>query len=399
MTVKDKSLDGLAISIAKTINKKAKGSPFKFNEGISVNEASLVTDWIPTGCQVFDLAISNDKIGGYPCGRMTLLYGEEQSGKSLCAMHALASTQKKGGIGVYFDAEGALDEEFAEAIGLNIRKNFVYTSETQLETIFNAIVKVIYDIRKDYGMKLPLTIVVDSIESTLTEENIKNSFTNVVGYDTSKAKYLSTGLKALMPIIKQYNVCLIMTNQVKFKMNIRNHKYEDPHIIPGGKAPAHYASVIAKLSLGGKIQGTLANGFSRPLGVTTKVVIKKNRCGPPGLKIAYDIYYSRGIDNYGSWGTYVNMFKLVTIKGAWYSYEYVDKETGEIITYKENGYPKFASEVLAKNPKVAAEIWEKLWREFVICYRADESEMKIVKVDENDDEIVKPDDIDIDQKK
>ena len=53
---------------------------FFLSEG---DDPSLISDWIPTGSSLLDLAISNRPNGGIPVGRITELTGLEQSGKSL----------------------------------------------------------------------------------------------------------------------------------------------------------------------------------------------------------------------------------------------------------------------------------------------------------------------------
>lgn len=81
--------------------------------------------------------------GGYPKGRVIEIYGPEASGKTTLALHAVAETQKEGGITIfcldslsrcslsriimflgvaaYIDAEHAIDPIYAQSIGVNIK--------------------------------------------------------------------------------------------------------------------------------------------------------------------------------------------------------------------------------------------------------------------------------------
>ena len=63
-------------------------------------DASMITDWVSTGSTLLDLAISNRKNGGLPCGRTVSFSGLESTGKSLFCAHTLAETQRRGGMGV-----------------------------------------------------------------------------------------------------------------------------------------------------------------------------------------------------------------------------------------------------------------------------------------------------------
>ncbi|MCF0238326.1 MAG: DNA recombination/repair protein RecA, partial [Sphaerochaetaceae bacterium] len=61
---------------------------------------------IPSGSILLDEALG---VGGYPKGRIIEIYGPESSGKTTLALHAIAETQKSGGIAAFIDAEHALD--------------------------------------------------------------------------------------------------------------------------------------------------------------------------------------------------------------------------------------------------------------------------------------------------
>ena len=81
--------DSLANTLAESINKQFKGQALKtafFLDGDD-DAPSNVTEWISSGCDSLDLAISNRPRGGFPVGRITEITGLEASGKSLLASH------------------------------------------------------------------------------------------------------------------------------------------------------------------------------------------------------------------------------------------------------------------------------------------------------------------------
>lgn len=67
--------------------------------------------------------------------------------------------------------------------------------------------------------------------------------------------------------------------------------------VPGGKAMAYAASIRLRLSNMGKLKG--AGG--RVIGNACKVVVTKNRMGPPHRAGLFEIHYDSGIQNLKSW--------------------------------------------------------------------------------------------------
>lgn len=72
---------------------------------------------IPTGSIGLDIALG---VGGYPRGRIIEIYGPESSGKTTLTLHAIAESQKAGGIAAFIDAEHAFDRFYAEKLGVDI---------------------------------------------------------------------------------------------------------------------------------------------------------------------------------------------------------------------------------------------------------------------------------------
>ena len=58
---------------------------------------------IPSGSVGLDKAFG---IGGYPRGRAVEIFGNESSGKTTLALHAIAQVQAQGGVAAFMDAEG-----------------------------------------------------------------------------------------------------------------------------------------------------------------------------------------------------------------------------------------------------------------------------------------------------
>ncbi len=159
--------DELASVLADSLNKQFKGMKVAYFLDGAEDTPTDLTEWISTGSSLLDLAISNRSHGGLPVGRITEITGMEASGKSLLAAHLLANTQKKGGLAVYIDTENAMNEEFLQAIGIDISKMLYIQLET-VEDIFEVIENIIVKVKEADKNRL-VSIVVDSVAAATTK--------------------------------------------------------------------------------------------------------------------------------------------------------------------------------------------------------------------------------------
>jgi RecA/RadA recombinase len=211
--------DDLASVLADNLNKKFKNSNYKvayFLEG-DTDAPSEVTEWISTGSTMLDLAISNRPHGGLPVGRIIEITGLEASGKSLLAAHALADTQRKGGLAVYIDTENAISREFLEAIGVNL-KDMLYVPLETVEDIFEAMDTVVESVRKSSKSRI-VTIVVDSVAGASTKQEMSADY-DKDGWATSKAIILSKAMRKITNFVGRERICLIFTNQLRTRLGV-----------------------------------------------------------------------------------------------------------------------------------------------------------------------------------
>jgi recombination protein RecA len=356
--------DSLANTLAESINKQFKGQALKtaFFLAGDDDSPSNVKDWISSGSDTLDLAISNRPNGGFPVGRITEITGLEASGKSLLASHALAETQKKGGLAVYIDTESATSSEFLEAIGVDL-KTMLYVPLETIEEIFETIETIVEGVRKANKDRL-VTIVVDSVMGASTKIEMAAEY-DKDGYATSKSIILSKAMRKVTNWIARENICLIFTNQLRTKMGV---SFGDPWTTAGGKAIPFHASVRLRLKNTGMIKAKM-NGVEQVVGSKTEVQVVKNRMGPPHRKVNYDIYYDSGIDNYGGWLELMKKFDLVKQSGAWYTLEDIDHETGEVF-----GEVKFQSkdfiEKIMQDDTVKNRLYKRICDAYIFKYQA-----------------------------
>ena len=353
--------DNLASVLADNLNKKFKSSNYKvayFLEG-DTDAPSEVNEWISTGSTMLDLAISNRPNGGLPVGRIIEITGLEASGKSLLAAHALADTQKKGGLAVYIDTENAISREFLEAIGVNL-KDMLYVPLETIEDIFDAMDSIVESVRKNSKSRI-VTIVVDSVAGASTKQEMAADY-DKDGWATSKAIILSKAMRKITNFIGRERICLIFTNQLRTRLGV---SFGDQWTTSGGKAIAFHSSVRLRLKSVGQIK--LAKSADKPeavVGITTRAQVVKNRMGPPLRTVDYDIYFDSGIDDFGSWLTMMKNYNLVTQAGAWYTY--TNTETGEVVKFQSKDFKS----KLIDDPEMKAQVYKTICEKYILNYRA-----------------------------
>tara|TARA_R110002124_G_scaffold42250_1_gene130122 strand:+ start:3665 stop:4792 length:1128 start_codon:yes stop_codon:yes gene_type:complete len=357
----------LADILADELNKQSKDQKVAFflnDDGAPTN----VDGWVSTGCAMLDVAISNRPYGGLPVGRITEITGLEQSGKSLVSAHLLAETQKQGGVAVLIDTETAVSREFLEAIGVDVSK-LLYVTADSVEQIFDMTETIIEKVRETSKDKL-VTIVVDSVAAASTTKELAADYEKD-GYATDKAIIISKAMRKITNMIGRQKISLVFTNQLRQKMNAM---FGDPWTTSGGKALAFHASVRLRLKNMGQIKMKV-NGGDRTVGMKVRCQVVKNRMGPPLRSADFEIFFDRGIDNYGSWLGVMKDNKMVKQAGAWYTY--VDTETGEEIKFQSKDFIL----MMGEKEELREQIYKKICEETILQYKGDTLDIDNMEID------------------
>ena len=357
MAKKKQEVD-LADILAGELNKQAKDNKVAFfldDDSAPTN----VDGWVSTGCAMLDVAISNRPYGGLPVGRIVELTGLEQSGKSLVSAHLLAETQKQGGVAVLIDTETAISREFLEAIGVDVSK-LLYVSADSVEQIFDMTETIIEKVRETSKDRL-VTIVTDSVAAASTQAELASDY-GKDGYATDKAIIISKAMRKITNMIGRQKILLVYTNQLRQKMNAM--PFGDPWTTSGGKALAFHASVRLRLKGAGQIKMKVG-GNDKIVGMKVRCQVVKNRMGPPLRSTDFEIYFDRGIDNYGSWLKVMKDNKIVKQAGAWYTY--TDTETGEELKFQSKDF----IDIMEEREEIREQIYKKICEVQILEYKSD----------------------------
>ncbi len=319
---KEKALD---LALAQIEKQFGKGSIMRLGEASS----RMTVEVIPVGCITLDMATG---VGGLPRGRVVEIYGQESSGKTTVALHAIAQAQRMGGTAAFIDAEHALDPGYAEKLGINLSDLLISQPDTgeQALEICEALVRSgAVDI-----------VVVDSVAALVPRAEIEGEMGDAhVGL---QARLMSQALRKLTGAISKSHSVAVFINQLREKVGVM---FGNPETTPGGRALKFYASMRLEV----RRIDSLKQG-NEVVGSRTRVKIVKNKVAPPFKQAEFDILYGEGISREGSILDLGQELGVIQKSGAWYAYG--DLRLGQ---GREN-----TREFIKGNPELAAEIEERV---------------------------------------
>lgn len=279
MTVDKEAIWG----ITKNLQKNFREDIVTYGKKIIFNENPL-----PCGVKAIDLLLN----GGFPAARVSEVFGDHATGKTMLALRWLAETQRRGGIAIFFAAEDPLNTEFAKLVGLDL-ENLIYLEPNTLEEMYSLQAGIINELKE----KMPNTnvaIVTDSIaqldsDAAFEVEEIDPKMNVSLG----KARINSAAMRKIPILIKGSNIAILYINQLREKPGVM---FGSPFDTSGGRAMKYATSVRLQIHTGKKLK----DDQGQIIGTSSKVELVKSKVCAPFKCFQMEIIFKWGVqDNAG----------------------------------------------------------------------------------------------------
>jgi len=264
---------------------------------------SDVQSWpsVPTGALSLDMILGN---GGLPLGRVVEIYGPESSGKSTISLSVVAQAQKMGLKCAYIDAEHALDPVYMQALGVDLDELLLAQPDygEQALEIADKLIRT-----GENGV-----VVIDSVAALVPKAELEGDMeANQMGL---QARMMAKGLRKIVGLANEHKTLVIFINQIRMKIGIM---FGNPETTPGGRALPYAASVRIDV----RKKEDLKDKAGDSIGIKVKAKIIKNKMAPPLKVTEFDIYYGKGVDNFGCLLDVGLQKGIFTQRGAWVYYQ------------------------------------------------------------------------------
>lgn len=266
-------------------------------------------DFLPTGCLLLNLAMSDQPDGGFGAGKMSNVIGDSTTGKTMLVLDSLARAcfnRRFDGYDFKFDdAEHSLEFDINRLFGPRLAERLMPPRGTQDSPEYST---TIQEFRANFlnaiSRRNPCVYVLDSLDAISSDEEIEkvdkqieameNDKKQPAGtYGAEKAKAMAQILRLNVSDLYKTNSILIVISQTRD--NLGGGLYAPSKVRSGGRALKFFSTHEMWLSLEKRIE---KKGIV--IGGRVQARITKNKITGKYREVTFPIYYDYGVDDLGA---------------------------------------------------------------------------------------------------
>jgi RecA/RadA recombinase len=292
---------------------------------------------ISTGCTLLNLACSGFTDWATAAGQYIYFVGDSASGKTMLVMQLFAEAARNP----YFDGYNLIFDNAENGALMDIPRLFGKRAAARMRSPARGNSKTVeefyYSARSEMDAT-PCLYILDSMDCLGTRAGAKKQVEMDVEirggkkakgtYGMDKARANSDGLRDLMDKLRDTGSLLVVISQTRDNVDAGLFEPKKQH--SGGHALDFYAHLTIWTSNAGTIKKQV-NAIDRPVGITVKAAVKKNRVNGLQRTIQVPLYPSVGVDDLGGCIAYLLTEGRWKMDGGAIITEFLDPTTKEPI--------------------------------------------------------------------
>jgi len=311
----------------------------------------ITDEWISTGSYILNALISGDMFKGIPNNKATMFAGIESVGKSLFTKFICHNAMKMGYCVVYFETEGAVDEDTFKPLGWIKDVHYQILPVKTIEDLRLQSYAIVDKYKEyynkevnesNYAQRFKLLLVVDSIGMLSSKGAEKNLDKGEVKRDMSKQQQLRELFRDLCVDLSVLKIPLIPVNHVYEVIGA----YVPTQAVSGGGGGKYGASTIISLK-----KKAAKNDDKKQIGIFITAKNPKSRKTLENSEVDIYLNFENGINQYYGLDAFLEDETIIKRKSP--------RSTEYLLIYKganaKGEYPTIEG-VVWKHPEVVKEI-------------------------------------------
>lgn len=185
-------------------------------------EAGDISGFMDTGAFILNALVSGSLYGGFPNNKITVLAGEEATGKTFFVIECIKQWLKDNPTGVvmFFESESAISKQMLESRGVDTKRIVwlpvvtVQEIRTQALKILNRYLSVATDKR------IPMMFVLDSLGMLSTTKEVSDTEEGKETQDMTRSRLIKSMFRVLTLKLGRAGIPFIVTNHTYMEQGL-----------------------------------------------------------------------------------------------------------------------------------------------------------------------------------